>query len=230
VGKGWWAGGSYLQNRFAIGVARGEAAGVFSGTAVDLADGFIHFSAADQVEKQRRNLRRPINLLLVAVDAAALGGLQMGGFARRRPLSASLCAASTQVSYAHRSAAASADGLHDFRRLKDGHLRDRIAAYRLLDAETAHHATIAALNCCPVARRRRDDQVSRSTPSVSSSQPDRPRGRLRQKCRSRRRVLGFGFGFVEVGTLTPRAHRQSASARLSTHRGPRRHQSLWLQQ
>jgi uncharacterized protein (DUF952 family) len=28
-----------------------EAAGVFSGAAVDLADGFIHFSAADQVEE-----------------------------------------------------------------------------------------------------------------------------------------------------------------------------------
>jgi len=48
-----------------------EAAGVFSGAAVDLADGFIHFSAADQVEETAaRYFAGQTDLLLVAVDAA----------------------------------------------------------------------------------------------------------------------------------------------------------------
>jgi uncharacterized protein (DUF952 family) len=51
-----------------------EAAGVFSGAAVDLADGFIHFSAADQVEETAaKYFAGQTDLLLVAVKAAALG-------------------------------------------------------------------------------------------------------------------------------------------------------------
>jgi uncharacterized protein (DUF952 family) len=51
-----------------------EAAGVFLGAAVDLADGYIHFSSADQVEDTaaKHFAGRP-DLLLVAVDAAKLG-------------------------------------------------------------------------------------------------------------------------------------------------------------
>ena len=41
---------------------------------MDLADGFIHFSAADQApETARRHFAGVENLLLVAVDAGALG-------------------------------------------------------------------------------------------------------------------------------------------------------------
>jgi uncharacterized protein (DUF952 family) len=51
-----------------------EAAGVFGGAAVDLADGFIHFSAADQVEETAaKYFAGQTDLLLVAVNAAALG-------------------------------------------------------------------------------------------------------------------------------------------------------------
>lgn len=51
-----------------------EAAGSFGGAPVDLADGFIHFSAADQVrETAARHFAGQADLLLVAVDAAALG-------------------------------------------------------------------------------------------------------------------------------------------------------------
>jgi uncharacterized protein (DUF952 family) len=51
-----------------------EAAGLFSGAAVDLADGFIHFSAADQVEETAaKYFAGQTDLLLVAVNAAALG-------------------------------------------------------------------------------------------------------------------------------------------------------------
>jgi uncharacterized protein (DUF952 family) len=48
--------------------------GVFRGAGVDLADGFIHFSSASQVEETaRRHFAGQDDLLLVAVDAEALG-------------------------------------------------------------------------------------------------------------------------------------------------------------
>jgi uncharacterized protein (DUF952 family) len=51
-----------------------ESAGVFTGAPVDLADGFIHFSTAAQVaETAARHFAARADLLLVAVDAAALG-------------------------------------------------------------------------------------------------------------------------------------------------------------
>jgi uncharacterized protein (DUF952 family) len=51
-----------------------ESAGVFTGAPVDRADGFIHFSTACQVaETAARHFDARTDLLLVAVDAAALG-------------------------------------------------------------------------------------------------------------------------------------------------------------
>jgi len=50
-----------------------EAAGVFSGAPVDLADGFIHFSTAEQVrETAAKHFAGQDNLLLIAVDAEKL--------------------------------------------------------------------------------------------------------------------------------------------------------------
>jgi len=50
------------------------AAGVFTGSAVDLRDGFIHFSTASQVgETAARHFAGQRDLLVVAVDATALG-------------------------------------------------------------------------------------------------------------------------------------------------------------
>ena len=60
-------------------LTRGEwnaalAAGVFEGSAVDRQDGFIHFSAADQAaETARRYFRGQENLMVLVVDAEALG-------------------------------------------------------------------------------------------------------------------------------------------------------------
>ncbi|MER5705230.1 DUF952 domain-containing protein [Micromonospora sp. NPDC002296] len=49
-------------------------AGHFAGSAVDRQDGFIHFSAADQlVETARRHFAGATGLTLLAVDPAALG-------------------------------------------------------------------------------------------------------------------------------------------------------------
>jgi uncharacterized protein (DUF952 family) len=51
-----------------------DRAGVFRGAPVDLADGFIHFSTADQVrETAAKHFAGVDDLLLVAVDAEALG-------------------------------------------------------------------------------------------------------------------------------------------------------------
>lgn len=50
------------------------ARGVFEGSPVDEADGYIHLSTADQAqETARRYFRDQPDLVLLAVDAAALG-------------------------------------------------------------------------------------------------------------------------------------------------------------
>lgn len=50
-----------------------EAAGVFTGSAVDRQDGYIHFSTAEQVaETARRHFAGVPGLTLLAVDTAAL--------------------------------------------------------------------------------------------------------------------------------------------------------------
>jgi uncharacterized protein (DUF952 family) len=53
---------------------RSEAAGVYAGTALDLADGFIHFSAADQArETARRHFAGQTDLVILTVEAESLG-------------------------------------------------------------------------------------------------------------------------------------------------------------
>jgi uncharacterized protein (DUF952 family) len=51
-----------------------EAAGQFRGSSVDQRDGFIHFSTAAQLaETASKHFAKAADLILVAVDAAALG-------------------------------------------------------------------------------------------------------------------------------------------------------------
>jgi uncharacterized protein (DUF952 family) len=51
-----------------------EASGVFAGAPIDLADGFIHFSTAEQVaETLAKHFAGQRDLLLVAVDARQFG-------------------------------------------------------------------------------------------------------------------------------------------------------------
>ncbi len=51
-----------------------EASGSFAGAPVDLADGYIHFSTADQTrETAAKHFRGQTDLLLVVVDGEALG-------------------------------------------------------------------------------------------------------------------------------------------------------------
>jgi len=54
--------------------AEAERAGVFKGAAIDLKDGYIHFSTADQAaETARLYFAGQQGLVLVAVNGAALG-------------------------------------------------------------------------------------------------------------------------------------------------------------
>ena len=54
--------------------AEAEAAGVFRGALVDLKDGFIHFSTAEQVAATAaRHFAGQEDLVLLAVEAAVLG-------------------------------------------------------------------------------------------------------------------------------------------------------------
>ena len=54
--------------------SKAEAAGVFKGAAVDLADGYIHFSTAAQVaETAARHFAGQDGLILAAIDPNALG-------------------------------------------------------------------------------------------------------------------------------------------------------------
>ena len=51
-----------------------ETAGVFRGAPIDLQDGYIHFSTADQVrETAAKHFAGQDNLVLVAIDTDALG-------------------------------------------------------------------------------------------------------------------------------------------------------------
>ena len=51
-----------------------ERAGVFKGAGIDLADGFIHFSTAEQAaETAAKHFAGQSDLVLVAVDAETLG-------------------------------------------------------------------------------------------------------------------------------------------------------------
>jgi uncharacterized protein (DUF952 family) len=51
-----------------------EQAGVFTGAPIDLADGYIHFSTAEQVKQTAAlHFSGQTDLVLAAVDAAALG-------------------------------------------------------------------------------------------------------------------------------------------------------------
>jgi len=68
-----------------------EKIGRFTGAEIDLKDGFIHFSTADQLaETLRLHFAGRDGLRLITVDASA-SGYSMGTGAKRRSVSASLC-------------------------------------------------------------------------------------------------------------------------------------------
>jgi uncharacterized protein (DUF952 family) len=92
------------------------AAGVFRGAAVDLLDGFIHFSTAEQArETATKHFAGQDDLLLVAVDAARLGDALKWEVSRGGALFPHLYAPlSLDVVTRVDSLPLAADGAHDF--------------------------------------------------------------------------------------------------------------------
>jgi dihydroorotate dehydrogenase len=77
---------------------------------------------------------------------------------------------------------------------------------RLLDAETAHHATIAALKMLPPRAPPPDDpRLAVSAFGLDFPNPIGLAAGFDKNAEIPDAMLGLGFGFVEVGTLTPRA-------------------------
>jgi len=94
---------------------RAEAAGVFGGAAVDLADGFIHFSTAAQAEETAaKHFAGQTDLLLVAVDAATLGDALKWEVSRGGALFPHLYAPLSLDAIAQVAPLPLRDGRHDF--------------------------------------------------------------------------------------------------------------------
>lgn len=98
-----------------------ERAGRFLGAPVDVADGFIHFSTAAQVEETaRKHFGGQTDLLLIAVDGERLGDALRYEVSRGGALFPHLygpldLAAVTSV----QPLPLGADGLHDFPKMDD---------------------------------------------------------------------------------------------------------------
>lgn len=94
--------------------------GMFEGSPVDLADGFIHFSDAAQAqETARRHFRGQADLLLVAFDADALGPALKWEPSRGGALFPHLYAPlPTVLALETRAVALDADGVPDLGRLE----------------------------------------------------------------------------------------------------------------
>ncbi|HEY8125695.1 MAG TPA: quinone-dependent dihydroorotate dehydrogenase [Methylocystis sp.] len=77
---------------------------------------------------------------------------------------------------------------------------------RLLDAETAHRATLAALHLLPRrAPPMNDPRLAVRAFGLDFPNPIGLAAGFDKNAEVADAMLGFGFGFVEVGTLTPRA-------------------------
>ena len=181
-----------------------EAAGVFDGAPIDLADGYIHFSTAAQArETAASHFAGQADLLLVAVDADdTWPGPAIRALARRRSVPASLSAAADCGRPMGRAAAAR----RRRRAPSSRSMRDRTPAVAssgplgrhallcsTIDAETAHGLThrrrcsrAAALSRAGPRRPRLAVEAVR--PRLP--QPARHGGRLRQERRGARRAAG----------------------------------------
>ena len=93
-----------------------EAAGVFAGAPVDLADGFIHFSTAAQVEETAaKHFAGQRDLLLVAFDAQNFGDALKWEISRGGALFPHLYAPlDPRAAVSVRPLPLGADGAHDF--------------------------------------------------------------------------------------------------------------------
>ena len=179
-----------------------DAAGRSLGAPVDRADGFVHFSTAEQLPGTlAKHFAGETELMLVAVDAEAAGaGAALGALARRRALPASLPAARAR----RRRLGA--------RRSTTGRCREPRRA-----ARPAAHAPARPRDRAPRSRSARSRPGSGRGGAPRSRRGSGP-GSARSSSRTRSasppastrtprrsgRCVAAGFGFVEVGAATPR--------------------------
>jgi dihydroorotate dehydrogenase len=84
-----------------------------------------------------------------------------------------------------------------------------------LDAEAAHHATIAALKLMPIRKPKPfPPSLESMVAGLSFPSPVGLAAGFDKDAEVPEQMLGLGFGFVEVGTLTPRAQAGNPKPRL----------------
>ena len=179
---------------------------------IDVADGYVHFSTATQLQDTLSKwFKGQTGCVLVAFDADDFGArAQMGKGTRWRPLSSCLWPGQRQpdggdlaAGYRARRCAYRSGGYPIVS------FYDAAASFmRLLPAETAHRLTIDALKTGigrPVPDL--DDPRLAVTLKRSGLRLPNPIGLAAGFDKNAEVIapmLGFGFGFVECGTVTPR--------------------------
>ena len=186
-----------------------EAAGVFTGAAVDRADGFIHFSTAEQApETAAKWFAGRDDLTLAAIDAEALGDALRWEPSRGGALFPHLYGAFADE---RRRLVAGAQARTRRRPCFREPRAVRLAkvaslALKRLPAETAHRAAINALKIVAARRRRPpcDPRLSVEALGLRFPNPLGLAAGFDKNAEVPGAMLKLGFGFVEVGTLTPR--------------------------
>ncbi len=215
------------------------AAGRFDGSADDARDGFIHLSAGHQLAGTlATHFAGQDGLVLVALDAERLGpALEMGGFARRRAVPASLCAARSCRRAVGRTARRSDRTgatfcLKECSRERAVRLGPEPAAgARPRSGRTTSPSRASSLGSIRAPSAPDDKRLAQTVFGLDFPNPLGMAAGFDKNARVPRELLAMGFGFVEVGTLTPRAQSGNPQpAHVPLARGPRRHQPARLQQ
>ena len=174
-----------------------EAAGVFVGAAIDRADGFIHFSTAEQApETAAKWFAGREDLTLAAVDAEALGSDLRWEPSRGGALFPHLYAPLPMSAVVWSRPLKLGPERAPFVRDPRGMRLARVAGHVLerLPAETAHRAAINALKIAPPSKSPpADPRLAVEILGLALSQPARACRRLRQERRSPRRDAEVRF-------------------------------------
>ena len=183
--------------------------GVFNGSAVDLADGYIHFSTADQAQETARlHFAGQADLVVLVVAAEALGDGLKWEPSRGGQLFPHLYGVlPTSKVDAVRPLSLGADG--DSGPVGDRALNPLYAtatrALRTLDAETAHRLTLHLLRAGLGPRPSRAETPDLAV-DLAGLKLDNPIGlaagfdKDAEVCDA---MLAAGFGMVECGAVTP---------------------------
>ncbi len=186
-----------------------EAKGVFEGSPVDLADGFIHFSTAAQArETAAKHFAGQEDLLFVAIDPAKLGEALHYEPSRGGALFPHLYAALPMSAVLWVKPLPLGENGHvfpdeipviEFSMLSPGRF------FCKLDPETAHRLTIKALSLLPPRAAPPDDpRLAVSAFGLDFPNPLGLAAGFDKHGEVVDAMLALGFGFVEVGTVTPR--------------------------